>query len=101
MVHFAAWKGASDCRYSFKKSPTQKMSNPRYIDAAETERAISPANIGRLLHLTHSRSNRVVIRSSLQSGVLERIDDDHHSITKCRERANKSVWLHSKQSLKL
>ena len=36
--------------------------------------------------------NRLVIPPVLQSEVLERIHDGHQGITKCRERANMSVW---------
>ena len=36
--------------------------------------------------------NRLVIPSSLQSQVLERIHDGHQGMTRCRERANMSVW---------
>ena len=36
--------------------------------------------------------NRLVIPPVLQSEVLERIHDGHRGITKCRERANMSVW---------
>ena len=36
--------------------------------------------------------NRLVIPSSLQSEVLERIHDGHQGMTRCRERANMSVW---------
>ena len=36
--------------------------------------------------------NRLVIPSSLRSEVLESIHDCHQGMTRCRERANKSVW---------
>ena len=36
--------------------------------------------------------NRLVIPSSLRSEVLERIHDGHQGMTRCRERANMSVW---------
>ena len=36
--------------------------------------------------------NRLVIPSSLRSEVLERIHDCHQGMTRCRERANMSVW---------
>ena len=36
--------------------------------------------------------NRLVIPSSLQSEVLERIHDGHQGMTRYRERANMSVW---------
>ena len=36
--------------------------------------------------------NRLVIPSSLWSEVLERIHDGHQGVTRCRERANMSVW---------
>ena len=36
--------------------------------------------------------HRLVIPSSLQSEVLERIHDSHQGMTRCRERANMSVW---------
>ena len=36
--------------------------------------------------------NRLVTPPVLQSEVLERIHDGHQGITKCRERANLSVW---------
>lgn len=39
--------------------------------------------------------NRLVIPSSLQSEVLERIHLGHHGMTRCHERANVSIWWHS------
>ena len=36
--------------------------------------------------------NRLVIPSSLRSEVLGRIHDGHQGMTRCRERANMSVW---------
>ena len=36
--------------------------------------------------------NRLVIPLALQPEILERIHDGHQGITKCRERANMSVW---------
>ena len=36
--------------------------------------------------------NRLVIPPALQPETLERIHDGHQSVTKCRKRANTSVW---------
>ena len=36
--------------------------------------------------------NHLVIPSPLQSEVLERIHDGHQGMTRCRERANMSIW---------
>jgi len=36
--------------------------------------------------------NRLDIPAALQTEVLERIHDGHQGMTKCRQRANMSVW---------
>ena len=42
--------------------------------------------------------NRLVIRPALQPEILERIHDGYQSVTKCRKRANTSVFIHNKVS---
>ena len=44
---------------------------------------------GKIIKVYH---NRLMIPSPLQSEVLERIHDGHQGMTRCRERANMSVW---------
>ncbi|CAC5397532.1 unnamed protein product [Mytilus coruscus] len=38
------------------------------------------------------KADRLVIPRTLQDEILERLDDGHQGIVKCRERAKSSVW---------
>uniref|UniRef100_A0A3Q1EIG7 Gypsy retrotransposon integrase-like protein 1 n=1 Tax=Acanthochromis polyacanthus TaxID=80966 RepID=A0A3Q1EIG7_9TELE len=39
-----------------------------------------------------TRGSRILIPSTLRTDILDRIHDGHQGLTKCRERANTSVW---------
>ncbi len=39
-----------------------------------------------------TRGNRIIIPESLRGEIIERIHEGHLGLTKCRERAQTSVW---------
>ena len=67
--------------------PTYASDVPQEIHPHYAVRGDLSVTDGKIIY-----ENRLVIPPILQSEVLEGIHDGHQGITKCRERANMSVW---------